>query len=567
MNIEKFNISISRDILIIDKSGRLSKLAFPKNFKEDNKFIKKTDNNYLLKIQTSPESSVKEAYEKFEEITNVVTEELHNRNELIWPTCEYEYQDEIIKLHAKIKFSFGKEFLSDQSEETYDKIEEFINSNREVLENIYGKIRVTASGSSIVVSNIRLHDSTRFGISKESILVMVAICFQAVFGEKNDDLFKSLEKIDKKYNLKAEEAIKLAKQKAKSKMECGKTFENKLDLAEKYMLEGYNMRYTIVGHEDLVAESKVLIKDSIAQGIDYNILNDRKSVVEYGNKKHKEIVIEGNKTDRDSYIFPIITDDKYIAKNIMKKAGVNVPDAILLDKDMTEKDIDELLHDHYNTKLVVKPRNTNYGTGITVFSKPASRKLILNAIEYAFKFDDSILIEQYVKGKEYRFLVVDGKCVSIVHRRNASVVGDGKSTIRELIKAKNKEPWHALTGSPVKVDKPVEEFLKLQELTYDSVVSKGKRVTLRTNSNCSTGGESVDYTDAIPTKFKKVAEKAAKAFDAKICGVDIIIDDLEKDSYSVVEINDNPGYSINEWPYEGKGEKIGIMILKLLDLI
>ena len=111
MNIEKFNISISRDILIIDKSGRLSKLAFPKNFKEDNKFIKKTDNNYLLKIQTSPESSVKEAYEKFEEITNVVTEELHNRNELIWPTCEYEYQDEIIKLHAKIKFSFGKRML------------------------------------------------------------------------------------------------------------------------------------------------------------------------------------------------------------------------------------------------------------------------------------------------------------------------------------------------------------------------------------------------------------------------------------------------------------------------
>ena len=566
MNVEKFNISIARDILKVDKKGNLSKLAFPKSFSEDNKFIKKTEENYFIKIQTSQENSVKEVYEKFEEITNVLTEELYNRNELIWPACHYEYKDINITPYAKVKFGFGKEYLENQNEQTYTKIADFIELYKEKIENIYGKIHITTSNSSITISNIKVHGSCRLGISREKVLGIVAICFSAVFGDE-EDFFKSLEKADKKYNLKAEEAIKVLKAEAKQQGECGRGFEDKLAIAEKYMFEGYNKRYTIAGHEELVAESKVLIKDSVAQGIDYNVLNERKSVVEHINKKHKEIVIEGNKTNRDSYIFPIITDDKLIAKNIMSEAGVNVPDAIVLDKSMTEKDIDELLHDYYNTKLVVKPRNTNYGTGITVFNKPASKKLILNAISYAFKFDDSILIEQYVKGMEYRFLVIDGKCVSIAHRRNASIVGDGKSTIIELINEKNKEPWHALTGTPVKVEKPVEEYLKLQELTYESVVPKGKRITLRTNSNCSTGGESVDYTDTIPTKFKKVAEKAAKAFDAKICGVDIIIDDLEKDDYSIIEINDNPGYSINEWPYEGKGEKIGVLILKLLELI
>ena len=89
---------------------------------------------------------------------------------------------------------------------------------------------------------------------------------------------------------------------------------------------------------------------------------------------------------------------------------------------------------------------------------------------------------------------------------------------------------------------------------------------LRTNSNCSTGGESIDMTPMMPEKFKRIAEKAAKSFDAKICGVDIIIDDVEKDDYSIIEINDNPGYSINQWPYEGKGQKIGLSILKLLKL-
>ena len=133
-----------------------------------------------------------------------------------------------------------------------------------------------------------------------------------------------------------------------------------------------------------------------------------------------------------------------------------------------------------------------------------------------------------------------------------------------MIDAKNQEPWHALTGSPVKKDEPVVEFLKLQNYTYESIIPEGKRVFLRTNSNCSTGGETLDMTQVMPSKFKRIAEKAAKAFNGKICGVDIIVNDLEKDEYSIIEINDNPGYSINEWPYEGKGEKVGTAILKML---
>ena len=74
-------------------------------------------------------------------------------------------------------------------------------------------------------------------------------------------------------------------------------------------------------------------------------------------------------------------------------------------------------------------------------------------------------------------------------------------------------------------------------------------------------------TPEIPDKFKKIAEKTAKIFDAHICGVDMIINDLKSDDYTIIEINDNPGICINEWPYEGKGEPIGTHILKLLKLV
>ena len=156
-----------------------------------------------------------------------------------------------------------------------------------------------------------------------------------------------------------------------------------------------------------------------------------------------------------------------------------------------------------------------------------------------------------------------GKAVKMLSKSTDTILVSFKDAIPRIKGAKN----IVYTGTPVKMDEPVVQHLKLQGYNFETVLPKNKRVFLRTNSNCSTGGESIDMTDFMPSYFKKIAEKASRAFEAKICGVDIIIDDVEKEEYSIIEINDNPGYSINEWPYEGEGEKIGIAILKLLDLL
>ena len=426
----------------------------------------------------------------------------------------------------------------------------------------FGDMNIEIDNNTLAISNIKLNSLDKAGITENDLYLLVAFVFGCLKNSKASSLkqeLKELSKVCKAFGIKTQDAL----------LELPvleKTSKNELSNAKKLMQEGYRCRYSLNKYKKLVAESVANIKDAISQGIDYEVLNEAKSIVELNLNGHKEFVIQGNKTDRDSYIFEIITDDKFIAKTIMAEAGLNVPKAFLLNKEMDKEEIDSVVSPFYNKKIVIKPRNTNYGTGITVFSKPASKKQILNAIEYAFKFDTNVLVEQYQKGMEYRFLVIDGKCLSVAHRRAASVIGNGKSTIKELIKEKNKEDWHALTGTPVKMDEPVNEYLKLQNLDLDSVPTKGKRITLRSNSNCSTGGESVDYTYIMPERFKKIAEKAAKAFDAKICGVDIIIEDFKKDDYAIIEINDNPGYSINEWPYEGKGEKIGLSVLNLLGL-
>jgi len=583
MKKEKFNIKIERNLLRLNCKGKITTAVYPKVFgnKEKNNFIGIDTEDYILKIKTPICQSISDAFNKLEEITNVVYVELYNLKEIIWSFSNFED----LELSNKISLTINKEFyeeikkannnLPEKIEDAYKNIKEQFKNKSKILENIFGKCTLKIAKNNIELSNINVNYLSRMGISIDEVYFLTAFIFSLLEKSEEQSLseeLKRLNKVSKMYSLKANESIKIVGEALKSKQsrlvsQSKMSFDEKIELAKKYMEDGYETRYSMQKYHKLVAASVVLIKDAISQGIDYKVLNEAKSIVELDLNGHKEFVIEGNKTDRDNYIFPIITDDKFISKQIMADFGLNVPKAILLEQDMDQEEIEELASEFYNKTAVVKPRNTNYGTGITVFSEKVSKKDLLHAIEYAFKFDTNVLIEEYAKGMEYRFLVVDGKCLSIAHRRAASVVGDGKSTIEELIDMKNDEPWHRLTGSPVKKDQLVIEHLELQGYDYNTVIPEGKRVFLRTNSNCSTGGETIDYTDVIPTKFKKIAEKASRAFDAKICGVDIIIDDMESDEYAIVEINDNPGYSINEWPYEGKGEKVGISILKLLDLV
>ena len=572
MEISKYKLNIEREFVRTDSKNKLVKNTFPKVFgdKAKNCFITADDENKKFKIRTPFCYNVEDTYEKLEEITNVVIEELYKLNQNIWPLNTYTSTSKTdkIKLYTKINFSLNKDLIESSTEEAYIKIKKWVESNLEFVSNTIGDFKIKLTRDGIQIFNINVDYSSKCGIKKETLLFLIVVLFGGLEEDSSSTVQEKidfLKKVSKKYNLKAQNVIDQIKENKLIKKDFKEDEINQI--IKKYMDEGHNARYCLQNHKKLVSESVVIIKDAISRGIGYEILNESKSIVLFKNKNKSEFVIEGNKTNRDSYIFPIITDDKYIAKQIMKENGLNVPNAILLKKNMDSNDIELILKPFYNSKLVVKPRNTNYGTGITVFSKNATKSQILNAVKYAFNFDDNVLIEEYIKGMEYRFLVIDGKCLSVCHRRVASVVGDGKSTIKQLIEEKNKEPWHYLTATPVKMDEPVVEFLKLQGYDYDTILPENKRVFLRTNSNCSTGGESIDMTETMPEYFKQVAEKAAKSFCAKICGVDIIIEDLKKDNYSIIEINDNPGYSINEWPYEGKGQKIGTAILKLLDLI
>ena len=159
---------------------------------------------------------------------------------------------------------------------------------------------------------------------------------------------------------------------------------------------------------------------------------------------------------------------------------------------------------------------------------------------------------------------------AILHRVPANVIGDGRSTIEELVAIKNQDPLrgenYVKPLEKIKLDENAELFLKQQGLDPTYIPKEGEVVYLRENSNISTGGDSIDYTEEIPERFKAIALKAAKAVNAKFCGVDMMLEDYrdENSPYGIIELNFNPAVHIHAYPYRGKERPIGLDILRAL---
>ena len=153
------------------------------------------------------------------------------------------------------------------------------------------------------------------------------------------------------------------------------------------------------------------------------------------------------------------------------------------------------------------------------------------------------------------------------------MIGDGHHTLEELVEIKNRHPWR---GEGYK--KPLEkinlgdverEYLDAQGLGPSSILPKNQQVFLRKNSNISTGGDSLDFTDEMPQVYKDLAEKGAAAVGAQICGLDLILPDWRNQKsnaeYTILELNFNPALHIHNFPAQGKNRHVETFVLELFN--
>ena len=343
-----------------------------------------------------------------------------------------------------------------------------------------------------------------------------------------------------------------------------------LKLAKQYKENALREYYSLSAFSNMELSTQAVIEDAIKNGIKVTVIDENDQFIRLQYKDHIEYVKNGNMTSKDSYISPLIMENKVVTKKVLAEKGFRVPKGYEVSS--LEKAVQKFNYVR-NKPIVIKPKSTNFGLGITIFKNGTdSLENYSKAVNFALKEDKDILIEEFIEGTEYRFFVIEGKTEAVLLRVPANVVGDGRHSIRELVEMKNANP---LRGDAKKTPlKKIElgeiEHLQLAEqgLNFESILENNEVAYLRENSNISTGGDSVDMTDEVHESYKKLAVDISNAMMAKVCGVDLIIPDIKKecnsDNYGVIEANFNPMMMMHIYPHSGKSRRLSLNVLKML---
>lgn len=343
------------------------------------------------------------------------------------------------------------------------------------------------------------------------------------------------------------------------------------ELGLEYKQYSLDRPYVLNGFNDMELSTQLLLFDALQLGVEVDIIDRVDHFLKLSYKDHTEFVRNGNMTSKDTQISYFIMENKTVTKKILHEQGYEVPQG------GEYQTIEEALGNFEKYKgqsIVVKPKSTNYGLGISVFKNPPSRESYTEALEIAFEEDDAVLVEEFVAGTEYRFFVLDGEVGAVLLRVPANVIGDGQSTIDELIDKKNADPLREENhrGPLAIIEKGSIEALMLKEqgYTFDSVLEKDEQVFLRENSNISTGGDSIDFTTEMNESYNAVAVGIAEALDVRVTGIDLIIPDYETPStktnpgYSCIEANFNPAMNMHAYVTKGEGRRLSEGVLAML---
>ncbi|HFD1653938.1 TPA: bifunctional glutamate--cysteine ligase GshA/glutathione synthetase GshB [Enterococcus faecium] len=342
-------------------------------------------------------------------------------------------------------------------------------------------------------------------------------------------------------------------------------------LGHQYYKESHERPYQLAGFREMELSTQIFMFDAIQKGVQVKVLDESDQFLRLQFQDHVEYVKNANMTSKDSYIVPLIMENKTVTKKVLKEAGFRVPGGAEFS---SMEEAVKAYPRFAEQAFVIKPKSTNYGLGITIFKEGASLEDYQAGLVIAFREDSSVLVEEFMPGTEYRFFVINGEVQAIMLRVPANVIGDGIRTVKELVEEKNSDPLrgtnHRAPLELIQLGELEQLMLKEQGLTIESVPQANQIVYLRENSNISTGGDSIDMTDEFSEAYKKIAVSAVEALGAKISGIDLIIPDKEidpttdKKAYGIIEANFNPAMHMHVYPFAGKGRRLTMNVLKLL---
>ncbi|PSN20534.1 cyanophycin synthetase, partial [filamentous cyanobacterium CCP5] len=259
--------------------------------------------------------------------------------------------------------------------------------------------------------------------------------------------------------------------------------------------------------------------------------------------------------------------DKEGTKQILRDAGLPVPRGTVV---YYQDELRDAIDGVGGFPIVIKPLDGNHGRGITIDIN--SWDHAEDAYEAARQVSRGVIVERFYRGRDHRVLVINGKVVAVAERVPAHVVGDGRSTIEELVKETNRDPrrgeGHQNILTRIEIDRTTWQLLDHMGYSLDTVLADGEICYLRATANLSTGGSAIDRTDEIHPRNLWLAERVVKIIGLDIAGIDIVTTDISKPLREVdgviVEVNAAPGLRMHFSPSEGIPRNVAEPILNML---
>jgi cyanophycin synthetase len=292
---------------------------------------------------------------------------------------------------------------------------------------------------------------------------------------------------------------------------------------------------------------------------------DEGSLVQLGYGRYQKR-IQATVTSETRQIASEIAGDKRLTQRILEQLGLPVPrQTIACDPQEAVEEAGRI-----GFPVVIKPLDGNHGKAVAIHLRTPEQ--VREAYGKARSWGPYVIVESYQTGNDYRILVIDGRVVAVAQRVPGHVVGDGRSSVAELIEEVNRDPrrgiGHERALTRLEVDDQARRLLAEAGLTLESVLPQGEVFYLRATGNLSTGGTAIDKTDVIHEDNRLMAERAVKAIGLDVGGIDFVSPDIRR-SYReaggvIVEVNAAPGFRMHLSPTEGKPRDVAGPVIDML---
>ncbi|GIF13238.1 cyanophycin synthetase [Actinoplanes teichomyceticus] len=273
-------------------------------------------------------------------------------------------------------------------------------------------------------------------------------------------------------------------------------------------------------------------------------------------------------TDRTGGVGIDIAGDKHVTRRLLGEAGIPVaPGGVAGGPEEAVALLGEL-----GAPVVVKPRHGRQGHRVALgLSTPEDVERACRAV------GGDVVVERQLDGRDYRVLTVAGEVVAAAERIAAHVVGDGRSSLAELVEQANADPrrgvGHSRVLTRIALDAEALRLAAGQGYDRTGVPADGETVWLHACANLSTGGTSRDVTDQMHPDVTRLCQRVAALVGLDIAGIDLRLPDIaaplpptgERDPVAgVIEVNAVPGLRMHLAPAGGRARDVGDAIVRAM---